>query len=281
MSNFIITADTTFELTPEQVEQNQIVPIVSYVSLGDETLEDYPNVHAEDVFAYVKKSGKLPQTAAANPGDYEEVFRRLRETDDRPIVHIAKSSGASSCYENAVLAAREVKDVYVVDSQNISAGMGVLVLYAAQSRAEDVETLLAELDAYKKRVSMSFVIETLEFLYKGGRCSGLAALGANLLKLRPEIVMEDGKMSPGKKYRGSYEKCLQSYIDEVLQDLQQYEDNQIWLCHSLEDPALLEELKEKIRKRDYFKEIVTSPVCSAVATHCGPNTFGIILIRKA
>ena len=281
MLNFIITADTTFELTPEQVKENQIVPIVSYVSMGEEMLDDYPNINAEDVFAYVKRSGKLPQTAAANPGDYEEVFRKLRQEDDRPIIHIAKSSGTSSCYENAVIAAREVKDVYVVDSENISGGQGVLVLKAAQSRAENVESLLAELESYKKRIAMSFVIETLEFLYKGGRCSGLAALGANLLKLRPEIVMEEGKMSPGRKFRGSYEKCLHSYLEEQLLNLEQFEEEQIWICHTLEDPALAESLIQKVQEKDYFKNIRISSVCSAVATHCGPNTFGLILIRKA
>ena len=280
MSNYIITADTTFELTPQQVEQLGIVPIVSYVSLGEEMLNDYPDINASDVFAYVKKSGKLPQTAAANPGDYEEVFRRLREQDSRPIIHIAKSSGTSSCYENALIAAREVDNVYVVDSENISGGQGILTLHAAQSEITDLEAFLADLESFKKRIDTSFVIETLEFLHKGGRCSGLAALGANLLKLRPEIVMEEGKMSPGKKYRGSYEKCLQTFMEERLQDPERYEDAFIWVCHTLEDPALLERMLEGIRAKNYFKDIVCSSVCSAVATHCGPNTFGLILVRK-
>lgn len=281
MSQFIITADTTFELTPEQIEQLHIIPVVSYVSFDDEMVVDYPDIHAEDVFAFVKKSGKLPQTAAANPGDYEEIFRTLREKDDRPIVHIAKSSGTSSCYENAVIAAREVKDVYVVDSESISGGESLVVLRAARGEWEDVQALLADLEDYKKRISMSFVIETLEFLHKGGRCSGLAALGANLLKLRPEIVMEEGKMSPGKKYRGQYEKCLQTYLEEHLQDLDQYEDKEIWICHTLQDKALEARLLDMIREKNYFKEVVVfDSICSAVATHCGPNTFGVMMVRK-
>lgn len=280
MSNYIITADTTFELSPQQVEQLGIVPIVSYVSLGDEMQDDFPDINASDVFAYVKKSGKLPQTAAANPGDYEEIFRSLREKDERPIIHIAKSSGTSSCCENAMIAAREVENVFVVDSENISGGQGVLVLRAARSSCESVQELLADLEAFKKRVDMSFVIETLEFLHRGGRCSGLAALGANLLKLRPEIVMEAGKMSPGKKYRGSYEKCLQAYLEERLQDVEQYDEASVWICHTLEDPQMLERMLDSIRGKNYFKEIICTSVCSAVATHCGPNTFGLILIRK-
>ena len=280
MSNFIITADTTFELSPAQLEEFQIVPIVSYVSFDDETLDDFPNINASDVFTFVENSGKLPQTAAANPGDYEAVFRSLREKDDRPIVHIAKSSGTSSCCENAIIAAREVENVYVVDSENISGGQGVLVLRAAQSRLTDVEALLEDLNAFKKRISMSFVIETLEYLYKGGRCSGLAALGANLLKLRPEIVMEDGKMSPGKKYRGNYDKCLQTFLEERLQDLEQYDPSDAWICHTLEDPKRVEALLDIVMDTGYFKNVRCTSVCSAVATHCGPNTFGLILVKK-
>nr|MBQ6241516.1 DegV family protein [Lachnospiraceae bacterium] len=280
MSHFIITADTTFDLAPETVERCHIVPIVSYVSLGDEMMDDYPDVRAEDLFAYVAKTGKLPQTAAANPADYEAIFRKLRETDDRPIIHIAKSSGISSCYENAVIAAREVENVYVVDSKNVSGGSALTIVRAAESTLEDPEELVADLDAYKKRIDCSFIIETLDFLYKGGRCSGLAAFGANLLKLRPEIIMDDGKMSPGKKYRGPYEKCVLSFIDEKLENIERFEAEQVYINHTLQDPAMLNRIIEHIKAKNYFKNFVVYSVCAAVATHCGPNTFGIITVRK-
>ncbi|MBO4839169.1 MAG: DegV family protein [Lachnospiraceae bacterium] len=280
MSHFIITADTTFDLAPETVERLQIVPIVSYVSLGDEMMDDYPGIPAEDLFAYVAKTGKLPQTAAANPGDYEAAFRKLRETDDRPIIHIAKSSGISSCYENAVIAAREVENVYVVDSKNVSGGSALTIVRAAESTLEDPEELVADLEAYTKRIDCSFIIETLDFLYKGGRCSGLAAFGANLLKLRPEIIMDDGKMSPGKKYRGPYEKCVLSFLDEKLENIEQFEPEQVYINHTLQDPAMLDRVLGHIKAKNYFKNFVVYSVCAAVATHCGPNTFGIITVRK-
>ena len=280
MSHFIITADTTFDLAPETVERCQIVPIVSYVSLGDKMMDDYPDIQAQELFDYVARTGKLPQTAAANPADYETAFRELREKDDRPIIHIAKSSGISSCYENAVIAAREVKDVYVVDSKNVSGGSALTVVRAAESTLEDPKELVADLESYTKRIDCSFIIETLDFLYKGGRCSGLAAFGANLLKLRPEIIMDDGKMSPGKKYRGPYEKCVLSFIDEKLGNIERFEPEQVYINHTLQDPAMLDRIIGHIKAKNYFRNFVVYSVCAAVATHCGPNTFGIITVRK-
>ena len=280
MSNLIITADTTFDLAPDVVKRNHIVPIVSYVSLGEEMMDDYPDIKSGDLFSYVAKSGKLPQTAAANPGDYETVFSRLRAEDDRPIIHIAKSSGISSCYENAVIAAREVEGVYVVDSKSLSGGSGLVVLRAAQSPLEDPEELVADLEAYREKIEGGFVIETLEYLYKGGRCSGLAALGAGILKLRPEIVIEDGKMHAGKKYRGTYDKCLSAFLEERLSQLERFDPEVIYVNHTMQDEAQLKALLETIESSHYFKKVVEYPACAAIATHCGPNCFGIFLIRK-
>ena len=147
MSNFIVTADTTMDLPMEVIQELDIRPIVSYVSLGGDNLADWPDITSQDLFDYVKKSGQLPKTAAANPTDYEEFFRKIRETDSRPIIHIAKSSGISSCYENAVIASREIPDVYVVDSLGLSTGSGMLVMMAAKSDKTDPKELVAELDS--------------------------------------------------------------------------------------------------------------------------------------
>ncbi len=280
MSNFIITADTTMDLAPEVIAAKGIVPIASYVSMGEGSLSDYPDVSAKDLFDYVAKSGKLPQTAAATPSDYEDFFRKLRENDKRPIIHIAKSSGISSCYENAVLAAREVEDVYVVDSLALSGGSGLVVLKAADSTETDPKALCAILDAYKMRLDCSFIIETLDYLYKGGRCSGLAALGANILKLRPEIVVDKGYMHAGKKFRGPYEKCLITFIDDKFKEIERYDPEVLYVNHTIQDPAQLIRLLDHIRAKNYFKEIIEYPACAAIATHCGPNCFGLIPVLK-
>lgn len=280
MSHFIITADTTFDLPLEIVRDLDIRPIISYVSMGGDDLPDWPDITAQDLFDYVKRSGQLPKTAAANPLDYEEYFKKIRETDDRPIIHIAKSSGVSSCYENAVTAAQNVPDVHVVDSLGISTGSGMLVLMAAQSELSDPKELVAQLDEFKIRIECNFLIETLDYLYKGGRCSGLAAMAAGLLKLRPEIVMEEGKMHAGRKFRGPYEKCLFTFIDELLKDIDRFEKGTVYVNHTIQDPALLEKLLDYIREKNYFTDVKAYPACAAVATHCGPNCFGLQLVRK-
>ena len=280
MSNFIVTADTTMDLPMEVIQELDIRPIVSYVSLGGDNLADWPDITSQDLFDYVKKSGQLPKTAAANPTDYEEFFRKIRETDSRPIIHIAKSSGISSCYENAVVASQEIPDVYVVDSLGLSTGSGMLVMMAAKSDKTDPKELVAELDEFKTRIECSFIIETLDFLYKGGRCSGLAALAAGILKLRPEIVLENGKMHAGRKFRGPYEKCLYTFIDETLKDLDRFEPGVLYVNHTMQDRKLLDALIQHIKDMNYFEDVREFTACAAIATHCGPNTFGFHPVRK-
>ena len=280
MSNFIVTADTTMDLPMEVIQELDIRPIVSYVSLGGDNLADWPDITSQDLFDYVKKSGQLPKTAAANPTDYEEFFRKIRETDSRPIIHIAKSSGISSCYENAVVASREIPDVYVVDSLGLSTGSGMLVMMAAKSDKTDPKELVAELDEFKTRIECSFIIETLDFLYKGGSCSGLAALAAGILKLRPEIVLENGKMHAGRKFRGPYEKCLYTFIDETLKDLDRFEPGVLYVNHTMQDRKLLDALIQHIKDMNYFEDVKEFTACAAIATHCGPNTFGFHPVRK-
>ena len=146
MSRFIISADTTMDLPMEMIKKHDIRPVASYVNLGEEDLPDWPDLTQKDLFDYVAKSGELPKTSAANPFDYENFFRKIRETDDRPIIHICKTSGASSCYENAKTAAEEVENVYCVDSWGIGSGTGLLVLRAAQSDIEDPEALVEDLN---------------------------------------------------------------------------------------------------------------------------------------
>ena len=280
MSRFIVTADTTMDLPMEMIEKYDIRPIASYVSLGGEDLPDWPEITQRDLFDYVAKSGQLPKTSAANPFDYENFFRKIRESDDRPVIHIAKSSGASSCFENAKTAAEEVGDVYCVDSWGIGSGTGLLALRAAESDIDDPRLLCEDLNEYRTRIECSFVIETVDYLFKGGRCSGLAAIGANILKLRPEILMTEGKMHAGRKFRGRYDKVLYDFTVDKLGHPEQFEADRLFVNHTLQDPELLGKLLDYIRGLDYFREVIEVPACAAIATHCGPGTFGFHPVRK-
>ena len=280
MSRFIITADTTMDLPMEMIDKYDIRPIASYVSLGGEDMPDWPDLTQKDLFDYVAKSGELPKTSAANPFDYETFFKKIRETDDRPIIHIAKTSGASSCFDNAKAAAEEIENVYCVDSWGIGSGTGLLALRAAKSSIEDPAALVEDLNEYRTRIECSFVIETVDYLFKGGRCSGLAAIGASILKLRPEILMTEGRMHPGRKFRGKYDKVLMDFTADKLGNPEQYEPDYLFVNHTLQDPELLKRLMDYIRGLHYFKEVIEVPACAAIATHCGPGTFGFHPVRK-
>ena len=242
-------------------------------------MDDWPELTQKDLLDYVKSSGQLAKTSAANPDDYEKWFRSLT-AEGRPVVHVAKSAGISSCYQNACMAAREVGNVWVVDSKNLAGGTSLTILAVLQSDVEDPAQAAAFMEAYRERIEGSFIIETLEFLHKGGRCSTLAAMGANILKLRPEIVFDDGIMRVGKKYRGVYRKCVYQYLDDQLAKLPGYETDLVYINHTVQDPAFLEELKAYVQEKTGCRRLIEYPASSAISTHCGPNTFGLFFVRK-
>ena len=279
MKSYILSADSTLDMPPELIARYDIRIIPSYVTMGEKTVDDWPELTQKDLLDYVRTSGQLAKTSAANPDDYEKWFRKLR-SEGRPVVHVAKSSGLSSCWQNACMAAQEVGEVWVVDSKNLAGGTSMTILAALREGPDEPTAAAAFMEAYRERIEGSFVIETLEFLRKGGRCSALAALGANILKLRPEIVFDGGIMRVGKKYRGAYRKCVYEYLDDQLAKLPGYETDLVYMNHTLQDPAFLEELKTYVKEKTGCRELIEYPASSAISTHCGPNTFGVFFVRK-
>ena len=279
MKSYILSADSTLDMPPELIARYDIRIIPSYVTMGERTVDDWPELTQKDLLDYVRTSGQLAKTSAANPDDYEKWFRKLR-SEGRPVVHVAKSSGLSSCWQNACMAAQEVGEVWVVDSKNLAGGTSMTILAALREGPDEPTAAAAFMEAYRERIEGSFVIETLEFLRKGGRCSALAALGANILKLRPEIVFDGGIMRVGKKYRGAYRKCVYEYLDDQLAKLPGYETDLVYMNHTLQDPAFLEELKTYVKEKTGCRELIEYPASSAISTHCGPNTFGVFFVKK-
>lgn len=279
MKSYILSADSTLDMPGELLKQYDIRVIPSYVTMGERTVDDWPELTQKDLLDYVRQSGQLAKTSAANPDDYAQWFRKLR-AEGRPVVHVAKSSALSSCYQNACVAAQELDQVWVVDSKNLAGGTSMSILAALRSGPDDPAGAAAFLEAYRERIDGSFIIETLEFLRKGGRCSTVAALGANILKLRPEIVFDGGIMRVGKKYRGAYRKCVYEYLNDQLAKLPGYETELVYMNHTLQDPAFLEELKGYVKEKTGCRELIEYPASSAISTHCGPNTFGVFFVRK-
>jgi len=251
-----------------------------YVCFGTASKKDGVDAFPEDVYDYYKKTNTVPTTAAIPPGDYADVFAQYAN-QGYAIIHIAISSAISSCFQNSKIAAAEFEDVYPVDSKSLSTGSGLVVLEAARLIEEGFSAKEAaeKLTEFIEKVDASFVVDSLEFLKKGGRCSALAEFGANLFKLKPCIELVDGKMIPGKKYRGAIQSVIGTYIEERLAG-KDVVDDIVFMTHSKSDPALVEAAREKLLSLGVFKVIEETDAGCTITAHCGENTLGILFKLK-
>ncbi len=276
-----ITSDSTSDLSPALLEQYDITVLPLYVTMGEQTCRDGVDARPEDLFAYVERTGSLPTTAAVNVADYHDCFAQFSPRHEA-VIHITISSDFSSCYQNACVAAEGFSNVYVVDSRNLSTGHGLVVLEAALAaqRGEQPEAIVAHLNEVAGRVEASFVVDKLDYLVKGGRCSSAAALGANLLKLKPCIEVVDGRMKVGKKYRGNYDKVLLQYVRERLDGRDDLALDRIFVTHTPCRPETVEAVKAEIQTYAPFSEIIETTAGCTISSHCGPNTLGILFLRS-
>ncbi len=274
-----VTATSTCDLPPELLERYQITMVPLYVSFGGNTYKDGLETGPEDIFRHVEDGGQLPSTSAVNIADYQELFAELSPKYDS-VLHITIGSEFSCCYQNALVAAEEFSNVYVVDSRNLTVGQGILALEAAMAaqRGDSVEDILKMLDGMTDRVDTTFVVDKLDYLAKGGRCSSVVALGANLLKLKPCINLVDGKMSVGKKYRGAFDKILPDYVRDQLAG-KNVDLNRIFVVHTRCNPAIPTAICQLVKEYG-FREVHTAVAGSTISCHCGPNTLGVIFLRK-
>lgn len=274
-----ITATSTCDLPPELLERYQITMVPLYVSFGGNTYRDGLETGPEDIFRHVEGGGQLPSTAAVNIADYQELFDELSPKYDA-VLHITIGSEFSSCYQNALVAAEDYSNVYVVDSRNLTTGQGLLAVEAAiaAERGDSIQDILKLLDGLIDKVDTTFVVDKLDYLAKGGRCSSVVALGANLLKLKPCIVLADGKMSVGKKYRGAFDKVLPDYVRDQL-DGKDVRTDRMVIVHTRCDPAIPAAVEQVVREYG-FQEIIHTVAGSTISCHCGPNTLGILFLRK-
>ena len=274
-----ITATSTCDLPPELLERYQITLVPLYISFGGRTYRDGVETGPDDIFRHVEDGGALPTTAAVNIADYQALFAQLSPRYDA-VLHITIGAEFSACYQDACVAAEDFPNVYVVDSRNLTTGQGLLVLEAAEAaeRGESVQDILARLDSLIDKVDTTFVVDKLDYLAKGGRCSSVVALGANLLKLKPCIVLADGKMTVGKKYRGTFDKVLPDYVRDQL-DGKQVRTERAVIVHTRCDPAIPAAVEQVVREYG-FREIIHTVAGSTISCHCGPNTLGVLFLRK-
>ena len=277
----LIASDSTCDLSPEQLAKYGVKILPLGVSMGGKTYTDGVDVNPDMIYENYNQTGELPKTAAVNIADFADFFEKYT-AEGYSIVTFTISSEMSSTFSNARLAAEDFENVYVVDTRNLSTGGGLLVISAcemaeegksAKEIAEACEQLAACVDA-------SFVIDSLEFLHKGGRCSALAAFGANLLNLKPCIAVKDGKMGVSKKYRGNFARVLPMYIQDRIGDGADLCTKHVFVTHAGCDPEIIDACVNQVKSYGIFENVMVSRAGCTVSSHCGRNTLGVLFIRK-
>lgn len=281
MSNIKITADSTCDLPRELVDKHGIIINPLYAVLGDKSLLDGVEVTPDDIYDFVAKNGQLPKTSAGSVDDYMTLFKKYVD-EGYEVVHISLSHALSSSYQNACIAASEVGGVYVVDSLNLSTGSGLLVLDAVDMAAEGMAAadIAAKLTERASLVRASFVLDKLDYMAMGGRCSSVAMLGANLLKIKPVIAVgADGKLSMVDKPRGQYIKALEKYVDKILAD-PNINTKRAFVTHTKCDDGIADSVIALVKSKNIFDELIESTAGCVVTSHCGPNTLGVLFELK-
>lgn len=276
-----ITSDSTCDLSQELVEKYNIGIIALTVVKNGESFKDGVDIMPADIFAHVAAGGDLCSTAALSVGDYQEHFERFASDYDG-VLHVNISSEFSCSYQNACLAAEEFENVRVVDSRNLSTGQGLVVLKACElaQTCESIDQLHDELQAFTEKVEASFLLDQLKYMVKGGRCSSAAALGANLLNLKPCIEVKSGKMGVVKKYRGNYAKCLTNYVKDRLTNRDDLDKGTLFVTRTPVTEECLQAVKDTVDSCADFENIYWTEAGCTVSCHCGPGTLGVLFVRK-
>lgn len=281
MKKIKITADSTIDLTPELIEKYDIATIPLVVNLGDETFLDGVDIKPDDIYKYFDETGNLPKTGARSPEDFKDFFKKYID-EGYEIVHIGIGADFSCCFQNLNLACQELEGVYPVDSACLSTGTGLLCMYASELAKSGKYSAKEVAEKVAKRVpytQASFVIEKLKFLHKGGRCSMLTMLGANLLKIKPSIQVVEGKNVVGRKYFGNMINCIKKYCEDTLKIYNNPDHARVMITYSTATDEMIETAKAVLTEYGKFKEILVTQAGSVINSHCGKNTLGILYLN--
>ena len=273
-----ISAETTIDLTKELLDEFDIKTIAFNVMLGDKEGKD-GDITREEIIDFVSKTKILPKTSALNQFQYTEFFEGLLKDYDA-VIHFSLSSGLSSSCQNAINASKELKNVYVIDSQSLSTGIALLAIYGrklanAGKSAKDIYNLCSE---RVNAVQASFELKRVDYLYKGGRCSALALLGANILKIRPQIIVKEGKMIAGKKYRGNFEHVVSNYCKDVLEQFDNPDLSVAFVTYTTASQEAIDIAVKHLEDRG-FENIYITRAGATITSHCGEDTMGILYIN--
>ncbi len=277
-----ITSDSTCDFSHEMKKRFHVGVVPLYVIKDGIAYRDSKDITCDEIFAHVAAGGALCTTSAVSQSEYEDFFEKQLEGYDG-LVHVNLSSEMSSCHQNAVVAAEKFKNVHVVDSRNLSSGQGLIVIRGAELAEKGemtAEEIAADLRSFAGKVDASFIVDNLEYLRKGGRCSTLTALGANLLGIKPCIEVKDGKMIVGRKYRGTFQKALKLYVRDRLKEDDTIDPRRIFITHTPVGEGVVDTVRTEVESCKKFDEILESDAYCVISCHCGPNTLGILYTHK-
>lgn len=279
-----ISCDSTADLSPELYERYDIARLPLYINIGGKEYSDGIDILPEQLFKLVDETGELPTTSAISIDDFTRYLNDLkRENPGADIIHFTISSGFSTTYNVACLAAQDMENVYIIDSKNLSSGIGQSVLEACEMAkrgmsAPEIKRIIEE--EIIPKVDASFTLDTLKYMAKGGRCSMVKALGANLLQLKPCIEVVEGNMRVGKKYKGKYNRVVRQYVNDRLANYEELRPDRIFITSAYCRQEYVDAAYEEVSKLNYFKEILITEAACTVSSHCGPNTIGVLYIHK-
>ena len=277
MEKIKITADSTCDLSPELLKEFDVAIAPLYIHLGEKEQRDHFGID-EEIYAYYRETKKTPKTSAVSIPEYKEFFAANLPAGGS-LIHFNISSEFSCTHNNAVAAAKEFDNVYVIDSRSLTTGTAIHMLRAMKYRDEGMSApdIVNRINAEINKVQCSFILEDLTYLHRGGRCSGTTKLFATVLRIKPQIVLKDGKMEVGKKFMGNFDMCVKKYVDYTFDSNPQPDLSVCFLVHTkMANPKIVEAVHQQILARYPFQRVIETVAGGTVTAHCGENTLGII-----
>lgn len=274
--------DSCVDISKEQLENNDISVLPLYVILGEEEYLDGVNIQPKDIFAYVKQNGILPKTATRSVENFKDFYKE-NLGEDNHVIYIGISSQLSSSYANAVTAMEEMEEkdrIHVIDSKTLSSGIGLLILYGKKLANEGLsaEEVCKKIEAQIEKNQTSFIVDKLDYLYKGGRCSALTRFGASLLNIKPVLELKNGKIENTSKFMGKFSVVCKKYIDQMLDKHKNYKTDICFITHTCTNEEFVEQMVEYVKSKNIFDEVLSQRAGSTISCHCGENTLGILYI---
>lgn len=280
-----ILSDSTCDLSQELIEKYNITIVPLHVLLGEKDYKDGVDITVDEIYEWADINNATPKTSAVSPEEAMKAIAPLLE-DGSEVVCFSIASGMSGTYSvlNLAVEALDATDrVYCIDSQNLSTGIGLMIMEAAvmAENGKSAKEIVAYIEALRPMVRSSFVVDTLTYLHRGGRCSGVAAMAGSMLRLHPRIEVKDGKMDAGKKYRGKMNKVLLDYVHDMENDLKRAKPERVFITHSGCEQELLDSVEDYLVQLGVFEEILITRAGSVISSHCGPGTLGVLYIAQS